>query len=122
MGLDMFAYSTQEKNINSDFSVKNEDVLDEFFYWRKHPNLHGWFEKLYMQKGGDQIFNCQYVRITINDVLELESIIKNKSLPYTEGFCFGESCEEFIKDDLIFISKAKEILKNGKSVFYCSSW
>ena len=122
MGLDMFAYSTQEKNINSDFSVKNEDVLDEFFYWRKHPNLHGWFEKLYMQKGGDQIFNWQYVRITIDDILELESTIKNKSLPYTKGFFFGESCEECIKDDLIFIDKAKEILKNGKSVFYCSSW
>jgi hypothetical protein len=122
MGLDMFAYSTQERNVNSDFSVKNEDVLDEFFYWRKHPNLHGWFEKLYMQKGGDQIFNWQYVRITIDDILELEPTIKNKSLPYTKVFFFGESCEEFIKDDLTFIDKAKEILKNGKSVFYCSSW
>jgi hypothetical protein len=122
MGLDMFAYSTQDKNVNSDFSVKNIDVLDEFFYWRKHPNLHGWFEKLHMQKGGDKEFNCQYVRITIDDILELESTIKNKSLPYTKGFFFGESCEEFIKDDLTFISKAKEILKKGQSVFYSSWW
>ena len=40
MGLDQFAYS-----INS--AGEKEDIA----YWRKHPNLHGWMEALWVEKG-----------------------------------------------------------------------
>lgn len=45
MGLDMYAYVTDETpDGNVDFEVGS---LSELHYWRKHPNLHGWMEKLY---------------------------------------------------------------------------
>ena len=57
MGLDMFAYTTLENPAGSvDFKVGE---ATEIHYWRKHPNLHGWMEKLYRDKGGSQeSFNC----------------------------------------------------------------
>ncbi len=31
----------------------------QLYYWRKHPELHGWMEKLYRETGGAaQSFNC----------------------------------------------------------------
>ncbi|ODR91767.1 hypothetical protein A8M32_08600 [Sinorhizobium alkalisoli] len=35
-----------------DFEVEEATALH---YWRKHPNLHGWMERLYREEGGTQI-------------------------------------------------------------------
>lgn len=45
----------------SQVDFKGEDAA-ELHYWRKHPNLHGWMEQLYRDKGGaEEIFNCAAV-------------------------------------------------------------
>ena len=50
MGLDMYALTTTEKPASAvDFDA---DAHSELHYWRKHPDLHGWMEKLYREKGG----------------------------------------------------------------------
>jgi len=42
MGLDMYAYMTSEPPEKPvDFKVRK---TSQFFYWRKHPDLHGWME------------------------------------------------------------------------------
>ena len=97
--------------------------IDHFHYWRKHPNLHGWFEQLYMEKGGqDPSFNCCWVEISLSDLDQLEEVVKANSLPETEGFFFGESDGSEKEGDLQFIAMARESLNQGDRLFYSSWW
>ena len=63
MGLDMYAYVAKKQGQQSEFyetavfdGTINEYVNDkvskpiEIAYWRKHPNLHGWMERLWERK------------------------------------------------------------------------
>lgn len=50
MGLDMYACTLREQPATP-VDFKAEEV-SELHYWRKHPNLHGWMEQLYREKGG----------------------------------------------------------------------
>ena len=122
------------------FSVKKENVIDTFHikpdnkyllhYWRKHPNLHGWFENLYYSKGGKvEPFDCQYLNLSLADLNLLEKDIKNFNLPETTGFFFGKDEEHSTNelneddlDDLEFIEKARKAIENGEYVYYYSWW
>jgi hypothetical protein len=126
MGLDMFAFATKAKpKTEVDFETKNFDP-EEIHYWRKHPNLHGWMENLYRDKGGDKHsdFNGECVVLTLNDLEDLEHDLKQFDLPDTSGFFFGQSQtnEEELKDDLEFVTKAREHIKEGRTVYYTSWW
>ena len=54
MGLDQYAYKTKVKLSKTvDFGEElnkaaesGEQVYDDFNYWRKHPNLQGWMQRL----------------------------------------------------------------------------
>ena len=116
MGLDMYVEVVKDKNFKGAVAAPdNANENQEFHYWRKHPNLHGWMEKLYRSKGGNKdLFNCEYVELTKKDIEQLfKDIMKNK-LPYTQGFFFGQDpSKEDLRDyvdqlieDLEFISKA----------------
>jgi len=50
----------------------DEDNRDEIAYWRKHPNLQGWMEQLWREKGGKGEFNCVDVELTREDLKQLE--------------------------------------------------
>ena len=126
MGLDMYAFSTKAKPKNAvDFETKNFDP-QELHYWRKHPNLHGWMQNLYEQKGGDKHsdFNGDCVVLTLSDLEDLEHDLKQFDLPDTSGFFFGNSQndDDELKDDLEFVAKAREAIKEGKTVYYTSWW
>ena len=121
MGLDMYALSTSADIPAVDFDRPGDRA--ELFYWRKHPNLHGWMENLYRSKGGTDIeFNCVPVRLDQSDLDVLEEAIKQNGLPHTEGFFFGVSDGSEKADDLEFIRKAREAIDAGKAVFYSSWW
>jgi len=120
MGLDMLAYKTREQV--ADFGFKEPDDSVEIQYWRKHPNLHGWMEQLYRNKGGTGEFNLTTVRLDEADIDALESVVQQNRLPHTTGFYFGESLPEDKEDDLLFISAARQALKEGYAVFYTSWW
>jgi hypothetical protein len=123
MGLDMYALSTKAKpETEVDFSTKNFEQT-ELHYWRKHPNLHGWMQNLYDMKGGTSPdFNGDCVVLDILDLDNLEGDIKNGNLPDTSGFFFGQSHPDSDLDDLNFVNKAREEIKNGKTVYYTSWW
>ncbi|HWJ87620.1 MAG TPA: phosphoglycerate kinase [Pelagibacterium sp.] len=89
MGLDMYAHTTTEKPAVA-FGFKADDA-DRIHYWRKHPNLHGWMEDLYFQKGGTELFNCITLTLTTEDLDRLEADVRAGNLPPTAGFFFGES-------------------------------
>lgn len=121
MGLDMYAHYLHEAPAKPvDFEVKN---YGELHYWRKHPNLHGWMEHLYREKGGqDASFNCVNLVLTTEDLDRLEADIRARNLPRTSGFFFGESDGSEVEDDLRFIAKARSAIAEGLTVFYSSWW
>jgi hypothetical protein len=122
MGLDMYAFSTTE-SLPASVDFKQPDAVTELHYWRKHPNLHGWMQELYGQKGGeDSGFNLRRVQLTKDDLNALKAAIKGKILPGTEGFFFGASDGSENEDDLLFVSNALAAIGDGKSVYYVAWW
>jgi hypothetical protein len=121
MGLDMYAGTlSRQPETPVDFTAEGSAPLH---YWRKHPDLHGWMESLYREKGGgEQMFNCVTLQLTADDLDRLERDLKGTSLPDTTGFFFGESDGTETEDDLAFISAARAAIGNGLAVFYTSWW
>ncbi|MGB3832647.1 MAG: phosphoglycerate kinase [Mesorhizobium sp.] len=120
MGLDMYACTLREPPATPvDFKA---DEVSELHYWRKHPNLHGWMEQLYREKGGTQEFNCVNLQLAAADLDRLEVAIRAGNLPRTAGFFFGASDGTETEGDLGFIAKAREALAAGLTVFYSSWW
>lgn len=137
MGLDMYAYVAAREGQQTDFyedgeydsltkEYVNNNVVKprEIAYWRKHPNLHGWMEKLAEQKKLEyDSFNGVELELVWEDLEQLELVIKEKQLPSTSGFFFGDKADaEYYTDDLEFIKKARAELFMGLKVFYNSSW
>jgi len=124
MGLDMYATAIKGKvNSEVDFDTNNIENYEELHYWRKHPNLHGWMENLYYDKGGkDDSFNGSDLVLTESDLDSLEQDIIDGNLPNTSGFFFGQTDGSERDDDLEFVAKARKAIKEGKTVYYSSSW
>jgi hypothetical protein len=141
MGLDMYAYVAQkagqqnEYYEGAEFDPESKDYVNkkvskprELAYWRKHPNLHGWMEKLAERKNLKydllyDSFNGIELELTWEDLDELERTVTHKQLPSTSGFFFGDEADEHYYDsDLAFIRNAKAELFLGLKVFYNSSW
>lgn len=97
--------------------------VEEMWYWRKHPNLHGWMENLYYKKGGQaNSFNTVNLVLTKDDLEQLEKDLLKSLLPHTEGFFFGSSSGEEVEDDLQFVNKAIKEIESGNVVYYTSWW
>lgn len=128
MGLDMYAYAVRNRpETPVDFyltqEVETRDPPRDVFYWRKHPNLHGWMERLYREKGGkEEDFNLVNVILDPADLDRLEADVRADALPQTTGFFFGASHPDDKKDDLDFIGKARDLIKGGWTVYYTSWW
>jgi hypothetical protein len=136
MGLDMYAYVAEKAGQQREYyetSEFNEETREygsatvdkprEIAYWRKHPNLHGWMHQLWIQKGFAGDFNGDELELTWDDIEQLEQAIKNKELPGTSGFFFGNDADEhYYEDDLQFVRAARAELFLGLRVFYNSSW
>jgi len=127
MGLDQYAYAVMPHPNNTDLSYvwtheQSEDKVFLIAQWRKHPNIQGWMEKLYESKGGEGVFNCQPVRVTFQDLINLKYAVMNEKLPVTQGFFFGESLPEDREDDLKFIEDAMKAIGQDMEIYYDSWW
>lgn len=152
MGLDQFAYvaaragqnsewwagAHEQDTINGDFVNPAVTKPRELAYWRKHPNLQGWMEKLWLKKlniprhSTDQfnenkypprVFNGVELELTYEDLDDLERAVTHGQLPPTRGFFFGDAADEYYREhDLEFIRNARAELFCGLKVFYNSSW
>ena len=129
MGLDQNAYCFNPKvvvNHDADVDLTFTDIAEpsELSFWRKHPYLQGWMEKLYYDKGGEsETFNCVNVRLDEDDLNRLKEDVESGSLPETDGFFFGDdACEHYKEQDLKFINDAIEAIKDGRIVLYDSWW
>ena len=139
MGLDQYAYARKgEPKIeaseieytdaegNTQKETHKEVIFEdqmELAYWRKHPNLQGWMEQLWRDKGNEGEFNCVDVELTDADLDRLEADIKGNNLPDTGGFFFGSNSDDCYKEgDLDFIHDAREHLSMGYKIVYTSWW
>jgi len=132
----MYAYSANRAGARQDywdgydFEAKKSNCPEpmELAYWRKHPNLHGWMERLWESKGcpgdnAEKMFNGVELELTWEDLNALEQDILNQELPDTQGFFFGDASDDYYREqDLEFIRKARADLFLGLRVFYNSSW
>ena len=100
----------------------------EIAYWRKHPNLHGWMARLWLARENNALqetdnFNGIELELTAEDLDNLELAVKNKQLPSTSGFFFGNEADDYYREsDLKFIQMARAEMFLGLKVFYNSSW
>jgi hypothetical protein len=138
MGLDQYAYVASRAGQHDDFydgayyEDKSKELINpiitkprEIAYWRKHPNLQGWMQKLYYSKGGTGDFNGDELELTFEDIQQLERDILDSNVAKldTKGFFFGEASDDYYRDqDLEFVKQAKAELFCGLKVFYNSSW
>ena len=136
MGLDMYAYAAERAGQYQEFwetAQAAEGTMEfvsatvtkprEIAYWRKHPNLHGWFQVEWESEGNSGSFNGDELEITWDMLERLEYDVVNGELPETRGFFFGNPADaEYRTDDLEFIKNARTELFMGLKVFYNSSW
>jgi len=128
----MYAYVARKKDEMKEYYESYDYETDsgpvvkprEIAYWRKHPNLHGWMEKLAEQKKlSYDSFNGIEMELTAEDLDALEYAVKKRQLPATSGFFFGDNADQhYYKNDLKFIQEARAEMFMGLKVFYNSSW
>lgn len=123
MGLDMYAFSVPA-GTGTDFEIPEGSPRSEVAYWRKFNALHGFMEELAREKGFQGEFNCVPVRLTLEDLNELEYAVKNKTLQPVDGFFFGSQTidESDIESVADFLSEAREEIASGMDVYYDSWW
>ena len=114
MGLDQYTFS-------------REVITEPDFVWRKHPNLHGWMERLWNSRGNEGTFNTVELRLGKEEIGWLRRDVEAGDLAGeegdTEGFFFGSNSDEYYKEqDLKFCDWAEDELNNGREVIYDSSW
>lgn len=149
MGLDQYAYAAARANQRGDWYSDGGIDKDtgewtnpkstkpiEIAYWRKHPNLQGWMERLWAKKGypnkrdsDNKLWETQFngieLELTWDDLEQLEQDILTEKVSNleTSGFFFGSFSDgHYRQQDLEFIKEAKSHLFVGLKVFYNSSW
>ena len=136
MGLDQYAYA-RDPRIQRDEEDEDDWGGDvHIMDWRKHNRLQGYMEQIWLEQGGEygeswgDGFNGKEVKLGNDEIDALEEVIKNRDLPETSGFFFGNDSYEdyenedwgYLKSDLEFIAEAKKLLAEGFEVYYNSSW
>jgi hypothetical protein len=132
MGLDMRVYVGTAGQYDAYWAQHGyEDVAEDqkvskprdLARWRKHPNLHGWMQRLWESQGNEGDFNGDELELTWADLDALEQSVTHGQLPDTSGFFFGKNSDEHYREqDLEFVKNARTELFMGLKVFYNSSW
>ena len=139
MGLDQYATARkgEPRTVKSEYTYTDQDGIEkegseeylewddsmELANWRKHPNLQGWMEELWYEKGGEGDFNCVELELTLENLDALEATLDEEALPETAGFFFGGNADDhYAEADREFIVQARAAIKQGYTVVYSSWW
>jgi hypothetical protein len=136
MGLDMYAYSSNVKDVECEVNPEKEieEQTNELACWRKHNRLHGWFQNKWEKKvSGMDIehpFNCVRLYLSRSDLDELEFDLKENSCQLRKAFSLVAIAMQmklnYNKNNLNMIwslsLKQKKNLKKGRHVYYTSWW
>jgi hypothetical protein len=116
-----------QKRMEDGFEV--DAIQVSIAYWRKHPNLHGYIVQEFAE-GRDE---CQNIELGVEELEKIIKAVKDKTLPKTEGFFFGESSgdDDEMAEDLEILGKAvswlthldrEHVRDHWYSVVYHASW
>lgn len=103
-------------------------IKTDLCYWRKHSDLNGILQDLYYDKGGEGEFNCKYLLLSKNDVINIikqhkEHINSVNEISHTPGFFWGHTTMEQWEESLIdFENVLKETDWNNETVYYSCWW
>ena len=140
MGLDQYAFAVRPHKDNKDFEFvwaddttpNYETAVTKIAQWRKHSDLQGWMEKLFHDKRTKQgledisedwqAFNCQSLRLSYQDLLDLRDDVNGDFLPETTGFFFGQSDDYHKEQTLTFIDDALRAIGQDMEIYYDSWW
>lgn len=149
MGLDQYAYAVRPHKDNTDFEWEwevdpttydyPENTVNKIAQWRKHSDLQGWMEALYVRKcaeqgvkpsegaegswfAGEVNFNCIPLRLSYQDLLDLRDAVNGDDLPETTGFFFGQSDDYHEEQTLKFIEDALKAISQDMEIYYDSWW
>ena len=135
MGLDQYATARKGEATTDEDGYKAWDDSYELAYWRKHPNLQGFMEELWIEKGTPGLkpsdtgsmfgsdFNCVPLELNLADLDSFEARLDAESLPETEGFFFGDDADGYyVEQDREFIVAARNAIEDGYTVVYSSWW
>ena len=135
MGLDQYATARKGEATTDEDGYKAWGDSYELAYWRKHPNLQGFMEELWIEKGTPGLkeeqkgsmfesdFNCVDLELTLEDINTFEEGLDSVGLPETTGFFFGDDADEYyVEQDREFIVAARNAIKDGYTVVYSSWW
>jgi len=131
MGLDQYAYVRAQERKVKEASGEEYTTVDsgQEFYWRKHSRLQEFMDRLWQDKGNTEVFNCQHLDLTEDDLLLLQDAIGNG---YADHFCEGgffwghqfqeEAVQEYKQEDTEFVQAALEAVRDGERVIYSCWW
>lgn len=131
MGLDMYLegrtfiptnWQHPEQDEHRD-GFRVQGTILEIGYWRKHPNLHGFI----VQTFANGVDECQEIELGKEQMEQIIAATKEKRLPHTEGFFFGQSDGSEDEETIHTFEKAIQWLegqtdKEWRSVIYRASW
>ena len=144
MGLDM--YLTRRIYIDPRYNIlitkngqpadidcsKISHVIEEIGYWRKANSIHNWFVQ-HVQDGKDDCGNYYVSPDMLKELItDCETVLNDPKsgrdiLPTASGFFFGSTeYDDYYLDDLAntvkICKKALELVTEGGSIYYQSSW
>ena len=125
MGLDQFAYKVMnyipESSINFERDL-HKQKYEDLYYWRKNYNLQTWMNKLYIDKGGRDEFNCKVLLLTMDDIKNLEQWLNENKDEENENEYDDEDDDEENEKELTFCELAIDAINNGYTIIYNSWW
>ena len=71
MGLDQYLFAEETP----------EHEGEVLYYFRKHANLEGFMAALFHARGNTEVFNCQRLYLSEDDINTLEAAVKLDGLP-----------------------------------------
>ena len=134
MGLSQYIYVTEKTKLKdngtdlADYDAIRDDK--EFFEWRKHWDLHGFLEQVYLEKGGKEPATWDVVQLTEKDIDDLKYALDKNELPWNKKCFFWDDSPEFKQEQTNeFVDKAKlfyaaQAMKSDdkqKTLFYWAS-
>lgn len=116
----------EEYNSQGDLTPTQEQImqdgLEPIASWRKHANLNEFMSQLWEERTGNAEFNCNYLKLTSEDIDDLEDATLKDELPHGVGFFWGETQDWHKEETLEFIASARNAIAQGKDVFYYCWW
>lgn len=145
--LEKYNQSTENEDIKLEFETEFADYINQvkeiiessdegdlnldtthLCYWRKHSDLNGVFEEMYYDRGGEDEFNCEYLLLSKQDIVDIirmhkEHLSGENEIPHSSVFFWGQTILEDWQQSLKDFEKVlKETDWDNETVYYSCWW